>query len=221
MLRRHVVSAADRVPVGSSNSGIIADQPLAELQGVDVGSAFTSRYAGEHVLSLEDCLASLEGASRGLAFASGMAAEDAVLRALVTVVDAVSAAPGALAAVEPIVAPLAARLLTASDDLKSMAPARVAMVSAANGAAVFWFIAAGAVRCPEHASTPAELARMAELARLPGIGPRSAQRLAFHLLKSPPERSTAAVKSASPLLSEGSNKLPVRIKALPLTSGNS
>jgi recombination protein RecR len=29
----------------------------------------------------------------------------------------------------------------------------------------------------------------AELARLPGIGPRSAQRLAFHMMKAPPERS--------------------------------
>ena len=33
--------------------------------------------------ALEECLATLEGADRGLAFASGMAAEDAVLRALV------------------------------------------------------------------------------------------------------------------------------------------
>ena len=40
-------------------------------------------------------------------------------------------------------------LLTASDDLKSMAPARVLLVSAANGAAVLYFIAAGAVRWPE------------------------------------------------------------------------
>ena len=40
-------------------------------------------------------------------------------------------------------------LLHATDDLKSMAPARVLLVSAANGAAVIWFIAAGAVRWPE------------------------------------------------------------------------
>jgi uncharacterized protein len=40
-------------------------------------------------------------------------------------------------------------LLTASDDLKSMAPARVLLVSATNGAAVVWFVAAGAVRWPE------------------------------------------------------------------------
>ena len=46
--------------------------------------------------------------------AAGVAA-CAVLRALVTVVDAVSSAPGALAAVEPIAAPLAARLLASGD----------------------------------------------------------------------------------------------------------
>ena len=40
-------------------------------------------------------------------------------------------------------------LLQASDDLKSMAPARVLLVSSANGAAVVWFILAGAVRWPE------------------------------------------------------------------------
>jgi uncharacterized membrane protein YfcA len=40
-------------------------------------------------------------------------------------------------------------LLTANADFKSMAPARVLLTSAANGAAVLWFIAAGAVRWPE------------------------------------------------------------------------
>ena len=40
-------------------------------------------------------------------------------------------------------------LLTANADLKAMAPARVLLVSAANGAAVLWFIGAGAVRWPE------------------------------------------------------------------------
>lgn len=39
--------------------------------------------------------------------------------------------------------------------------------------------------------TPSVDALVAELARLPGIGPRSAQRLAFHLLKMPPERPQA------------------------------
>ena len=43
-------------------------------------------------------------------------------------------------------------LLLASDDLKSMAPARVLLTSAANGAAVVWFIAAGAIRWPEALS---------------------------------------------------------------------
>jgi hypothetical protein len=40
-------------------------------------------------------------------------------------------------------------LITASADLRAMAPSRVFLVSAANGAAVLWFIAAGAVRWPE------------------------------------------------------------------------
>jgi recombination protein RecR len=37
--------------------------------------------------------------------------------------------------------------------------------------------------------TPSIERLVAELSRLPGIGPRSAQRLAFHMMKAPPERS--------------------------------
>jgi recombination protein RecR len=37
--------------------------------------------------------------------------------------------------------------------------------------------------------TPSIERVVAELARLPGIGPRSAQRLAFHMMKAPPERA--------------------------------
>jgi len=40
-------------------------------------------------------------------------------------------------------------LLTANADLKAMAPVRVLLVSAANGAAILWFVVAGAVRWPE------------------------------------------------------------------------
>lgn len=43
--------------------------------------------------------------------------------------------------------------------------------------------------------TPSVDALVAELARLPGIGPRSAQRLAFHLLKAPPERPQALAEA--------------------------
>jgi uncharacterized membrane protein YfcA len=43
-------------------------------------------------------------------------------------------------------------LLHASDDLKAMTPARVLLVSAANSAAVLWFVCAGAVRWPEALS---------------------------------------------------------------------
>ena len=39
--------------------------------------------------------------------------------------------------------------------------------------------------------TPTIERLVTELARLPGIGPRSAQRLAFHMMKAPPERSRA------------------------------
>jgi len=43
---------------------------------------------------------------------------------------------------------------------------------------------------------PASVERLvAELARLPGVGPRSAQRLAFHLMKAPVERSHALAAS--------------------------
>jgi uncharacterized membrane protein YfcA len=43
-------------------------------------------------------------------------------------------------------------LFYATDDLKSMAPARVLLTSATNGAAVIWFIGAGAIRWPEALS---------------------------------------------------------------------
>ena len=43
--------------------------------------------------------------------------------------------------------------------------------------------------------TPSVDALVAELARLPGIGPRSAQRLAFHLLKAPSERPVALAEA--------------------------
>jgi recombination protein RecR len=43
--------------------------------------------------------------------------------------------------------------------------------------------------------TPSVDALVAELARLPGIGPRSAQRLAFHLLRAPSERPRALAEA--------------------------
>jgi recombination protein RecR len=43
--------------------------------------------------------------------------------------------------------------------------------------------------------TPSIERLVAELARLPGIGPRSAQRLAFHMMKAPPERSRALAQA--------------------------
>jgi recombination protein RecR len=43
--------------------------------------------------------------------------------------------------------------------------------------------------------TPSIERVVAELSRLPGIGPRSAQRLAFHLMKAPPERPRALAEA--------------------------
>jgi recombination protein RecR len=43
--------------------------------------------------------------------------------------------------------------------------------------------------------TPSIERLVAELARLPGIGPRSAQRLAFHMMKAPPERSRSLAEA--------------------------
>ncbi len=55
-----------------------AQEAVGKHQGFEYGRSGNPTRA-----ALETCLASLEGATRGLAFASGMAAEDAVLRALV------------------------------------------------------------------------------------------------------------------------------------------
>jgi cystathionine gamma-synthase len=55
-----------------------AQQAVGEHGGFEYGRTGNPTRA-----ALETCVASLEGAARGLAFASGMAAEDAVLRALV------------------------------------------------------------------------------------------------------------------------------------------
>jgi cystathionine gamma-synthase len=67
----------------------------AVIPAIQLATTFAQEAVGKHLgfeygrsgnptrAAFETCLASLEGATRGLAFASGMAAEDAVLRALV------------------------------------------------------------------------------------------------------------------------------------------
>lgn len=65
------------------------------------------------------------------------------------------------------------------------------------GAAPAGFPVAGQARV----LTPAIESLVAELSRLPGIGPRSAQRLAFHLLRSPSERP-ASLAAALSVVSE-------------------
>jgi cystathionine gamma-synthase len=82
---------------GFETRAIHAGQPADPVTGaviapISLATTFAQRGAGEHAgyeyartanptrRALEACLASLEGAAHGLAFASGMAAEDAVMR---------------------------------------------------------------------------------------------------------------------------------------------
>jgi Cystathionine beta-lyases/cystathionine gamma-synthases len=85
---------------GFETRAIHAGQPADPSTGavvtpISLATTFAQDAVGKHAgfeygrtgnptrAALEECLAALEGAARGLAFASGMAAEDAVLRALV------------------------------------------------------------------------------------------------------------------------------------------
>jgi len=85
---------------GFETEAIHAGQPADPTTGavvtpISLATTFAQDAVGKHAgfeyartgnptrAALEECLATLEGAARGLAFASGMAAEDAVLRALV------------------------------------------------------------------------------------------------------------------------------------------
>ena len=85
---------------GFETQAIHAGQPVDPATGavvtpISLATTFAQDAVGKHAgfeygrtgnptrAALESCLAALEGAARGLAFASGMAAEDAVLRALV------------------------------------------------------------------------------------------------------------------------------------------
>ena len=86
--------------LGFETQAIHAGQPADPSTGavvtpISLATTFAQDAVGKHAgfeygrtgnptrAALETCLATLEGAARGLAFASGMAAEDAVLRTLV------------------------------------------------------------------------------------------------------------------------------------------
>lgn len=86
--------------LGFETQAIHAGQPADPSTGavvtpISLATTFAQDAVGKHAgfeygrtgnptrAALETCLATLEGATRGLAFASGMAAEDAVLRTLV------------------------------------------------------------------------------------------------------------------------------------------
>jgi cystathionine gamma-synthase len=91
--------AAESGRAGFETAAIHAGQPADPSTGavvtpISLATTFAQDAVGKHAgfeygrtgnptrAALEECLAVLEGATRGLAFASGMAAEDAVLRAL-------------------------------------------------------------------------------------------------------------------------------------------
>ncbi len=81
-------------------------------------------------------------------------------------------------------------LLTASRNLKAMAPARVLLVTVTNGAAVLWFILAGAVRWPQT------LAMLAASVAGGYLGARLAQRLPARVVRGFIVGVTAAVTLA-------------------------
>jgi cystathionine gamma-synthase len=85
----------DRFETRAVHAGHVPDLGTgAVVPPISLASTFAQDAVGEHRgyeysrtgnptrAALEQCLASLEGARRGLAFASGMAAEDAVMRLL-------------------------------------------------------------------------------------------------------------------------------------------
>lgn len=93
------MTAAESGPTGFETRAIHAGQTPDPTTGavvppLSLATTFAQQAVGEHRgyeysrsgnptrTALETCLASLEGAARGLAFSSGLAAEDAVLRTL-------------------------------------------------------------------------------------------------------------------------------------------
>ncbi len=103
------MNARDDANQGFSTRAIHAGQPPDPVTGatippISLSSTFTQAAPGEHKgyeyarsgnptrAALEECLASIEGAEQGLAFASGLAATTAVLHALLKPGDEVVAA---------------------------------------------------------------------------------------------------------------------------------
>jgi glycerophosphoryl diester phosphodiesterase len=58
---RHVVGGNNGILMGTNGPVMISEKTLAELKKVDIGSSFAVRYAGEAVLSLEECLVLAKG----------------------------------------------------------------------------------------------------------------------------------------------------------------
>src|SRR5512135_3669084 len=52
---KHVLSHGDRLAAGTNGPVSVATHTLEELKQLDLGSAFAARFAGERVLTLQDC----------------------------------------------------------------------------------------------------------------------------------------------------------------------
>ncbi len=138
---------------GFETRAIHAGQPADPRTGavvtpISLATTFRQSAVGEHAgfeygrtgnptrQALEECIASLEGGAYGLAFASGMAAEDAVLRALVRpgdhVVIPTDAYGGTYRLVAQVLAPTGVEWsavdLTAPDALSRSLPERTRVV---------------------------------------------------------------------------------------------
>jgi glycerophosphoryl diester phosphodiesterase len=53
---RYVLDGNSGILMGTNGSVMISEETMAELKKVDIGSSFAVRYAGEGILSLEECL---------------------------------------------------------------------------------------------------------------------------------------------------------------------
>src|SRR5512137_2233414 len=51
----HVLAHDERLRAGTNAPWLVAEHTLEELKQVDLGSPFAARFAGEHVLTLEEC----------------------------------------------------------------------------------------------------------------------------------------------------------------------
>ncbi len=57
----HVLSHREKVTAGTNQALAVSEHTLVELKQVDLGSSFAARFAGERLLTLEECLTLTKG----------------------------------------------------------------------------------------------------------------------------------------------------------------